>query len=211
MIKNENLLLEQMELGGMGNFVYFIGDKKSKEIAIVDPAWEHQKIINKVVDQGLKVKAILLTHGHYDHSTGAEDLAEHFKVKAYIAEAELGVFTPNGPNMVEVKDGFKLKVGGIEIKFISTPGHTPGSVCFLADNVLLTGDTLFIDACGRYDLPGGSSHSLVHSLHQIIGALPDDTLIYPGHNYGHIPYDSLGKQRVSNHHLECASSCSCRS
>ena len=203
MLENKNLFLKQLEVGEMDNFTYFLGDKNTSEIVLVDPAWDQEKLKKEIKKQGLIVKAVLLTHGHFDHAMGADSLALYFKVPTYVSKNEFSFYKPKGESIVEVDDGYTLNVGAIQIKFISTPGHTPGSMCFLVENsLLLTGDTLFIDGCGRHDLPGGSATDLVHSLHHIIGNLSDDTLIYPGHNYGSKKVDTLKNQKNTNHHLQ---------
>ncbi|HCD28639.1 MAG TPA: hypothetical protein DER02_14030 [Gammaproteobacteria bacterium] len=103
-------------------------------------------------------------------------------------------------DLVSVESGDTLKVGNIEVEFLHTPGHTPGSQCFRINNTLISGDTLFINGCGRVDLPGSNSEDMYHSM-QKLAALPDDTLLLPGHNYGHVPNATMGETKKSNTYM----------
>src|SRR3989338_6065146 len=142
----KNLLLHQMEVGPMGNLIYFIGDKDTKEVVVIDPAWDVKALLEKASKDGLLIKGALVTHGHFDHTNGVEDLLKTLDIPVYINkhEAEFFKFNWGNENVKQVESGDKLKVGNIEIQFVHTPGHTPGSQCFLVSNNLVSGDTLFI-------------------------------------------------------------------
>jgi len=200
-----NLILEQMELGPMENFLYFIGDSKTKEIAVVDPAWEVELLSTSAKNKGYKIVAVFLTHGHSDHVNGLDEILSLHDVPAYISKHEASFYMPGHKNIVKVVDGEKLKVGDIEFTCVLTPGHTPGCQCFHYKNVLITGDAMFIDGCGRCDLPGGDAKKMFNSLYNVIMKLPEDTVVYPGHNYGPVPYASLKEQKLSNPYLLCGS------
>ena len=201
----EELILKQMELGPLDNFLYFIGDAQTKEIAIVDPAWDVDYLCSEAEKAGYKVTDIFLTHGHPDHVNGLDEILERHDVPVYISKHEASFLKPDHKNIVEIDDHHKLKVGNIEFECILTPGHTPGCQCFLYKNVLIAGDAIFIDGCGRCDLPGGDAREMYKSLYDIIMKLPDDTTLYTGHNYGPKPFATLKSQKVTNPYLLCNS------
>jgi len=124
------------------------------------------------------------------------------KVYAHKSEADgiKKVTEISETDLVRVESGDTLKLGNIQVEFLHTPGHTPGSQCFRVNNTLISGDTLFINGCGRVDLPGSNSNDMYHSL-QKLSALPDDTLLLPGHNYGHVPNATMGETKAMNVHL----------
>ena len=196
------LILKQFELGPMQNFQYFLGDAKTKEIAVVDPAWDVDALCSFAKENNYKITNILLTHGHPDHVNGVEELLSRHNVPVYISKHELNVLKPRHKNLIEVEDRAKLKVGQIEFECLLTPGHSPGCHCFLYRNVLISGDTLFIDGCGRCDLPGGNPKIMFQSLYNVISKLPDETIIFPGHNYGPTPSATLASQKKTNPYLQ---------
>lgn len=197
----ENLILEQIQAGPMENFSYFIGDAKTKEVALVDPAWELDGLCKRAEKNGYKITAVLLTHGHYDHSQGVEELLSYHNVPVYVSECETTFHLAGSKDVRYTKDKEKIKIGNIEIECLHTPGHTPGGQCFKCFDVLITGDTLFIDGCGRCDLPGSDVKAMFHSLFNCIKELPDSTIIYPGHDYGPVPYATLAEQKKTNPYL----------
>ena len=190
---NEALYLKQMELGPMQNFVYLIGDPETRDCVVVDPAWEIERILNTIAEDGMRLTGVLVTHTHQDHVgghlfgfdiPGIEDLLAHAPAKVYVHKAEREFLPGFGSDLVKVDGGDTVQVGRISLTFIHTPGHTPGSQCFHVDGRLVSGDTLFIRSCGRTDLPGSDPGEMYTSLTQRLGALPDDTVVFPGHNYG---------------------------
>jgi len=201
----DNLILKQMELGPLNNFLYFLGDAQTKEIAVIDPAWDVDYLCTQADEAGYTITSIFLTHGHPDHVNGLTEMLSRHDVPAYISAHEAEFLTPRDKNIIKVEDRQKLKVGSIEFECILTPGHTPGGQCFRYKNVLIAGDTIFIDGCGRCDLPGGDARELYKSLHNILMKLPDDTLLYTGHNYGPVPFATLGEQKQTNPYLDCSS------
>lgn len=172
---------------------------------MVDPAWDVAHLCAQAKKAGLTITSIFLTHGHPDHVNGLADMLSRHNVPAYISAHEADYYKPRNKNIVEIENGRKLKVGNIEFECIWTPGHTPGGQCFRHKNTLITGDTIFIDGCGRCDLPGGDAKKLYHSLHHVIMKLPDDTLLFTGHNYGPVPCATIGEQKKTNPYLQCAS------
>jgi len=197
------LILQQMELGPMQNFLYFLGDPLTREIAVVDPAWDVDFLRKEAKRQDLKITCVLLTHGHPDHVNGLEELLSTHNVPVYVSQHEAPIFKPKGKNIRDVHPHEKLKIGGLEIECLHTPGHSPGCQCFWVQGQLISGDTLFIDGCGRCDLPGSDPAQMHDSLYNTILKLPDSTLIYPGHNYGPFPSDTLANQKKTNPYLQC--------
>jgi len=190
---NERLYLRQMELGPMQNFVYLIGDPATRECVVVDPAWEIDAILDEIATDGMQLRGVLVTHTHQDHVgghlfghdiPGVAELLGRSPAKVYVHRAEREFLKGFGSDLVKVDGGDTVQVGRIPIAFVHTPGHTPGSQCFLVDGRLISGDTLFIRSCGRTDLPGSDPKEMYYSLTQRLGALPDDTRVFPGHNYG---------------------------
>ncbi|MBI3307432.1 MAG: MBL fold metallo-hydrolase [Candidatus Omnitrophica bacterium] len=194
----ENLLyLKQIEVGPMENFVYLIGDKNKRECVMVDPAWEVDRVLRIAGEDGMKVTAGLVTHTHFDHVNGVEELLKKTEAKIYIHKAEAEFLKGMKTHIEKSESGQKLSVGGLEITFLHTPGHTPGSQCFLVNNRLVSGDTLFINACGRCDLPGGNASQMYESL-QRLAKLGGGVILLPGHNYADNPTSTIGEELKNN-------------
>ena len=200
----QNLILKQMEVGPMQNYVYFVGDKETSEVAVIDPAWDFGFLLNEAKESGFKIKAILVTHGHFDHTNGVEDLLKHLDIPVYINkhEADFFKFGWGKENVKTTLSGDKIKIGNIEIEFVHTPGHTPGSQCFLISNNLVSGDTLFIDGCGRCDLPGGNVEQMFDTIANKLMKMDNDTIIFPGHNYAVKKHDTLENQKKTNPYMQ---------
>ena len=198
-----NIILKQMELGPLQNFLYFLGDPKSKEVALIDPAWDVDFLREEAKKNSWKITSIFLTHGHPDHVNGLDEILSTHNVPVYISTHEAPFYTPACKNLIKVKPNEKLKIGQIEIKCIHAPGHSPGCQGFLAQGQFISGDIVFIDGCGRCDLPGSDPKAMYHSLYETLWKLPDETVIYPGHNYGPVPFATLGEQKKTNPYLTC--------
>ncbi|MGH9115535.1 MAG: MBL fold metallo-hydrolase [Acidimicrobiales bacterium] len=179
----------------MVNFVYLVGDRHTREALIVDPAYGVAELLELASADGMRVVGVLATHHHPDHVGGSmmghgiEGLAELLStaavpVHANREEVPLVVkVTGIDPGDVVAHDsGDKVTVGAIQVEMIHTPGHTPGSQCFLVDGMLVAGDTLFLEGCGRTDLPGSDPEAMYESL-QRLARLPESTVVYPGHRY----------------------------
>ena len=197
-----SILVHQLALGAMDNFVYVIEDDVSKSCAIVDPAWDVTAIIECIQSRDLELVYILLTHGHFDHTDGLADCLAYKEVPVYMSKQELPKLIPNQQNLIFTNDKDVIPFGSNRIKSMHTPGHSPGGQCFHIDDHLITGDTLFINGCGRCDLGGSSIDDMYESLERI-KSLPDDTLIYPGHHYDDKPIDTLINQKKTNRFLLC--------
>ncbi len=213
------MIVEQIEVGPMENFVYIVGCRASGEAAVVDPAWDVAAILRAAARSGLSIRRALLTHGHPDHMNGLEELMEATGAAAYLHADEMAYmrmaadYFGIGVDFIDrrsadfhlVRGGESLFLGELSLSFIHTPGHTPGSMCVLVEKSLFSGDTLFIDACGRVDLPGGDPEKMWFSLNRTLKALADDIVLYPGHNYGTRPASTLGEAKRRNPYLQCES------
>ncbi|HEU4401863.1 MAG TPA: MBL fold metallo-hydrolase [Candidatus Polarisedimenticolia bacterium] len=200
-----DLYLKQMEIGPMANFVYLIGPAGSKETAVVDPAWDVGAILRAAEADDRRIVAALVTHWHPDHTNGVEDLVERTDARVYVNREEVPWLQHPARNLKEVGPGEELRLGDLTLQFLHTPGHTPGSQCFLVRERLVSGDTLFINACGRTDLPGGDPERLYKSLSGTLRRLDDRTILLPGHNYADVSSTTLGEQKTNNPFLCCAS------
>jgi len=201
----QDLFIKQMEIGPMQNYVYFIGDKKTNEVALVDPGWDPKKILKEAEEEGFNISHILLTHTHYDHVNALEEILKATDAQVYVHAQEAPFLSFAGQNLKKIKGGDRLKIGSNEIEFLHTPGHTPGSQCFLVNGNLVSGDTLFIDYCGRTDLPGGDPEQMYSSLHDVLGKLPAETVLYPGHNYASVPTSTIERELKENRYMAAPS------
>lgn len=197
----------------MKNFVYLIGDRRTKECLIVDPAWDVQGLIDLAKKDDMKVTGALATHYHPDHVGGdLMGFAEVEGIKELLEVATVPIHCQKDEaewirratgvsetDLAQHESGDDVLVGNVKVRLIHTPGHTPGSQCFLVDQRLVAGDTLFLEGCGRTDFPGGDPDEMWRSLHQRLAKLPDDTVLYPGHLYSPQSSASLGDTRRKNY------------
>jgi glyoxylase-like metal-dependent hydrolase (beta-lactamase superfamily II) len=205
--------------GQMVNFVYLIGDARSRECLVVDPAWDVDGILGCVEAEGLTLTGVLATHYHPDHIggdlfghrvQGLASLKERLDVPVHVHKAEApGVRLMTGLSTADLtlhEGDDVVRVGAIPVRLLHTPGHTPGSQCFLVDGrSLVSGDTLFVQGCGRVDLPGGDPDEMYRTLTQRLATLSDDVVLLPGHHYAETPTSTLGEQRRTNTHMRVRS------
>jgi len=191
------MFFRQIEVGLMKNFAYIIGD--SGEAAIVDPGWEYKKLIQICEKENLKIKKILLTHTHQDHTMNLRKIVKKTNAEVYDHESE--DLKDKGYKIKNIKNNDEISVGKIKIKVIHTPGHTPGGVCFLFDKKICTGDTLFVRAIGRVDLPGSSEEDMKESLKKL-SKLDENIEVYPGHDYGEKPISTIGYEKENNQFMK---------
>lgn len=192
-----------LQLGDMGNCTYIVEHKKQG--IIIDPSWDINAIEKVLTQENITPKAALFTHGHYDHVTDAKDLLEKYNIKGYIHFADLDLSGLPYKDMTTFEGDHSENIAGLKVDFLSTPGHSKGSVCIKIADLLFTGDTIFPKACGRTDLPGGDPRELMKSLKRL-AALPDKTVIYSGHAYGADGTGSttIGQEKQSNPFIKMA-------
>ena len=178
------------------NLCYLIGDEETKEAAVIDPSGEVEKIMKLATEYGLKIKYIINTHSHADHTAGNEELASKTGAKILLHKRA------RIRKDIDLSDGDTITIGNKKIEVIYTPGHSPDSICLLLENKLFTGDTLFVGECGRTDMPGGSSEDLYDSLFKKIKKMSDELEIYPGHDYGDKKHSTLEYEKRNNYVLE---------
>jgi len=200
----------------MANFLYLIGDPASREAYVVDPAWDVSGLLELAEGDGYRVVGALVTHYHPDHVggelglggmsiQGVAQLLEQVAVPIYVnkhdAEGLKVVTGVSDSDLRKVDDGDTIALGGRPLRFLHTPGHTPGSQCFLLGNRLVAGDTLFVQGCGRVDLPGSDPDAMYYSLTGKLAKLLPETVLFPGHHYGPTPTSTIGEELRHNHYL----------
>ena len=195
-----SIILQSLALGGMNNLIHIISDQDSGKAMIIDAAWDADAISSVLTQNQWQLEGILLTHTHGDHTSAVNAFLQGTDLPVYVSREEysLGLFVLENPSYIA--HGDVLYLGESKIEVISTPGHTTGSVCFLADDILITGDTLFIDACGRCNYPESDVDKMWYSL-QKLKQLPNNTVIYCGHDYGQKQTDTIGNQKLTNPYL----------
>ncbi len=209
---SDNLYFKQFELGPMQNFVYLVGSLETRKAAVVDAAWDIEEILRIAAEDDMELTHACVSHTHPDHIggqfsglhiEGITELLEKANVKVIVHKEEAEFLKSLSPSdLIKVDSGDEIDLGGINIRLIHTPGHSPGSQCFLIDDRLVSGDTLFIGSCGKVDLPGGNAEQMYFSLTQRLMDLPETTLLFPGHNYSDKSNSTLGEQRRTNPYLQ---------
>ena len=195
----------------MVNFVYAVGDRESSEAVLIDPAYDVDGILDLLRADGMECTGVLATHYHPDHVggemmglqiEGVKSLLGKVSVPIHIQADEApyvqAVTGVGGSELVCHESGEVLRTGAVEIELIHTPGHTPGSQCFLVDGRLVAGDTLFLEGCGRMDLPGADPVQMHESLTTRLAKIPDDAVLYPGHRYSPKSSATMGETRQRN-------------
>ena len=209
------MFLKQMQVSQMAVFAYLVGDEETGEALVIDPAADTARIATLAADNGLTIKYIVNTHGHVDHISGNRDMKESTgaQIVVHEADADMLVSTPalylrmfgakaSPPADITVREGDTIAAGRVAFQVIATPGHSPGSMCLYGEGLVFTGDTLFVGAIGRTDLPGGSWNTMARSLREKLAVLPDDTKVLPGHNYGPAPTSTIGYEKRHNPYLK---------
>ena len=184
--------VHQIQVGNMQNFTYVVEDDDTNEGIVIDPSWDLDQIEQIITRNDLKIKYIVNTHHHFDHTMGNEALAKSIGVKIIQHEAS------DLPHDITVKNGDVINFGNSELRVLHTPGHSKDSICLIGDGKIFSGDTLFVGNCGRIDLPGGSAKELYHSLFDILYHLDETLILYPGHNYGTSATSTIGKEKTTN-------------
>ncbi len=206
------VMVRQIRVGMMATFCYIVGDEPSKTCAVLDPAFEVKKILKETESLGYKLTHVINTHGHLDHTRGNAQIIAATDAKLLIHELDakklkkilirtfsrlLGGKGSPLPDRL-LKDGDMIDIGETSLKVIHTPGHTMGGICLYTEGNLFTGDTLFVGAVGRTDLRGGSMLLLIQSIKEKLYTLPDDTIVWPGHDYGVTKNSTIAYEKKTN-------------
>ena len=196
----------------MQNFVYLIGSTETHKVAVVDAAWEIDSILRIAAGDDVEITHAFVTHTHPDNVggrfagieiEGVTELLSKCKAKVVVHKSEAEFLNALSPSdIIKTESGDKIDVGGLEVRLLHTPGHTPGSQCFLIDHRIVSGDTLFIGSCGRVDLPGSNPEQMYYSLTQKLMALPDETVLFPGHNYSDQPTSTIRAEKQNNPYFQ---------
>jgi hydroxyacylglutathione hydrolase len=190
--------IHALELGPMENFVYLVEDTHTKHAAVVDPAWDVPSVFELAKKHGVTITDILLTHSHPDHTNGVDKVLEKFDAELHLLNAEAQFW---GHKLIKPAlhyGGDHIQLGNTEIEVLHTPGHTPGSTCYLVDDQLITGDTMFVFGCGRCDLSGGDPEIMFNTLRHMKETLSGSIVILPGHNYAVTPTATMEEQIKGN-------------
>ena len=216
LLAGRDFAVEDSVASQMQNFAYLVGDRDTRECLLVDPAWDVASLVRIAQADDMKIVGALASHYHPDHVggemmgysvEGVRKLLEILPVKIHVQEKEIPwvkrVTGLSASDLASHAGGDILRVGTIPVQFVHTPGHTEGSACFLVGgDRLVAGDTLFVGSCGRVDLPGSDPEEMYRSLTQRLAKLPDDVVLYPGHDYGETPTSTLGRERRSNYAMK---------
>jgi glyoxylase-like metal-dependent hydrolase (beta-lactamase superfamily II) len=186
----------QIKVGQMANFTYIIADEETRDAALIDPSWDLDDIFNILKKEGWRAIYVINTHTHFDHVLGNDQVATIAGAKVIQHE------NSNLEKDIAVKDGETIQLGNIKIKVMHTPGHSKDSMCLVLDDLVFTGDTLFVGNCGRTDLPGSDPVEMYDSLFNRLARLDDKFTIYPGHDYGATPTSTIGHEKKTNYVLQ---------
>ncbi len=205
-----HMIIEQLQVTLMAVFCYIIGDEKSGQAVVIDPAGDIGRIVSRLDELSLTVSAIVNTHGHADHTAGNSRLKNITGAPILIHKADVRMLSRLSNRVFarvlkgkkspapdrELQHMDNIYAGETELQVLHTPGHSPGSISLYAKGNLFTGDTLFTEGMGRTDIKGGSEKEIMQSIKSILNHFPDDTVIWPGHNYGKKPYTTVYDQKM---------------
>jgi len=205
------LIIRQMQVSSMAVFAYLVGDSDTGEALVIDPADNIDGILTTAAKNNLQIKYIVNTHGHVDHISGNKEMKAKTGAPIIIHEGDAFMLGHTPPMLLQmfgaedsppadmtVKDDDTISIGNISLKVIHTPGHSPGGMCLYIKGFVFTGDTLFVESVGRTDLNGSSASQLFTSIREKLFALPDDTQVLPGHNYGRTNTSTIGHEKKYN-------------
>jgi hydroxyacylglutathione hydrolase len=192
----------QIEVGLLQNFCEILWCPETKEAAVVDPAWEVDTLLKEAKRLDVRITKILVTHTHNDHIDGVEEMVQATGATVVIHPNEEKALPAAAQPRLHVTDLLDIPIGRRGVRALETFGHTVGGTCYLADGYIITGDVMFVGGCGRTDFTGGNTAALWTSL-QRLAALPEETRVYPGHNYGTTPTSSISRELAENRFLLC--------
>lgn len=205
-------IIQSEIIGPWENYSHLLIDTASQQAVIFDPAWDATRIIQRLQKNNVTLQAIWLTHAHHDHVNAIEALRAHYPVPILLAQTEIDFLKqyPDGihpfgqipQDTQALQDGDILSIGQTSVRFMLTPGHSPGCGCFVLSDDCITGDTLFINGCGRADFPGSNPEQLYQSLQKIIAHVPHHVRLHTGHAYGEPADDTLANQLKTNPYLQ---------
>lgn len=200
---SEGLFVHQLALGPWDNFITFIGDKASRTCLVVDPAWGAATILREAERLDVSIAGILCTHSHFDHVDQVDAVLRSADVPVYMLREEIDFSGFTCENLRPSSAGDVVRIGEhVEVTMMHTPGHTPGSTSYRVRDALITGDTLFVNGCGRCDFVGGDPNVMFDTLRSLSSKLPGDTRMYPGHDYGPTSTSTLDEQLRDNPYLQ---------
>ncbi len=201
----------QIEVGLLQNFCEILFCPETRAAAIVDPAWEVDRLLRETEARGLRVTHALITHTHEDHIEGVAELVRRTGAAVVVSAREAAAVAGSDASgrgdggegaVIHADDRRDIAIGRCGVRALDTPGHTAGGTCYLADGFVVTGDLLFVGGCGRTDFPGGDTAAMWASLQRLM-ALPEETRVYPGHDYGATPTSTLAHEIRENPYLRC--------
>ncbi|MBU0515810.1 MAG: MBL fold metallo-hydrolase [Proteobacteria bacterium] len=206
------MLIQPMLVGQMAVYCYIVGDEETKTCLVIDPAGNESDVVDQIGELGLECRYIVNTHGHPDHTCGNLRVQEMTGARIVAHQAEIPHYQnpgsanfarmiggdPSPPPDVTVIGGDTIDLGDLKLEVLHTPGHTRGGVCLHAPGHVFTGDTLFVGSIGRTDMPGASMQQLMDSIRDKLLGLPDDTVVWPGHDYGPTPNSTIGREKRDN-------------
>ena len=201
----DGVFVHQFECGSWDNFIYLIGDKASRSCAVVDPAWDVEMILDEANKLDVKIDHVLCTHSHFDHVNRVEALLKTHDIPVHMMGEEIEFSDFKSENLTSHRPGDVLQIGKhTEVTMMHTPGHTPGSTSYKVHDSIVSGDTMFIEGCGRCDLVGGDPETMFQTLKSLTEKLPGNTKLYPGHNYGSVLVSTLDHELKENPYLQHA-------
>jgi len=205
------MFVKQIQVSHMAVFAYLVGDPITGDGLVIDPADNIKGIVAEAQKNNLRINYTVNTHGHVDHISGNTEMQKVTGAKIIVHEDDAIMLTDTPAMILKmfgakaspsadilVKDGDIISTGNVELKVIHTPGHSPGGICLYTPGYVFTGDTLFVEAVGRTDLPGGSWQTLNKAVKEKLFVLPDETKVMPGHNYGRTPTSTIGHEKKHN-------------